>query len=453
MSLQTRLATLITQIGADVKAATTPYTVKQQYKAGILADTAPGNDNVNGVFAHILAKPTDANPNANAFVVKRPSFTGGWADSTPYGAAQAFLVLSSSSQAANDLTGDGVQGSNNNPVLGRLDAFGGAGFGNGIHVAPGLRKTGAALPTQGIWIDTSIDSSGLIIDNANTSELATTPTMAYLACRDTRQAGTPALMQVDAAGVLKLRAQGTGAGALLAAFYTNANSARAAISTSGISSFADNGTASVASLFAADTPTAGYRALFLAQTAGTKGLGILLAASQTADAIEVQTSGALLPFRVLSDGQLRMTAPVSGDQFLAKFLNSSDVLRAAIKTNLGFLTYADDGSTAAAAIYPADAGTSGARAIFNSIGTGTMAFATTSPASMTVDLWQCLLGGSVQWRINKTGYALTMKTAAPTAADIPNSSLTYWWDATNFRVTFYGKTSGGVAKTGTVQLA
>lgn len=54
-------------------------------------------------------------------------------------------------------------------------------------------------------------------------------------------------------------------------------------------------------------------------------------------------------------------------------------------------------------------------------------------------------GGTIYSRLNKDGYFMTRKTAAPADADLATSEASWWWDDTSGapRVSFKGKDSGG----------
>ena len=94
---------------------------------------------------------------------------------------------------------------NRSSVLARFDATGGFGTTSGLHVATGLRGNAGqnALYTTGaaIWVDPASDVNGIIIDNASSSEWASSLTSSYFLARDTR-GGTGNVLQIDSTGKL-----------------------------------------------------------------------------------------------------------------------------------------------------------------------------------------------------------------------------------------------------------
>lgn len=209
----------------------------------------------NGVSPLLLAKP-DSTHDSSAFVVKLGDST--WGDTSPYGSGQAFLLLSSSSTAASDTSGDGIPGSNTNPVLFRVSADGGVGCA-GIHVAPGIRQnqTGA-VPSQGIWVQQfGLDAAGVVLSGPNPTYVPA-PTLPFLVAES--WSGT-AYADISATGAIR--------------------------------TFADNGTTAVAAVYPKDTAASGYRAIYLTQNAATAGVGIKAAAAQSAPLLVLTNASAV----------------------------------------------------------------------------------------------------------------------------------------------------------------
>lgn len=342
MSLQTRLAALITAVGADIKSINTqlsslasPRTTKQTFQAGIVLDTAPGDDNNNGVYSHLLIKPSDTNVNANAITIKRTSHSGtGWGNaSVPYGAGQVIELLDDSATAASASTDP------TNPALFRLDSFGGLGTGQGMHVATGLRRQGdTAAPSQGIWINPYIDAVGLVIDNPAVADLAATPVMSYIACRDVRAATLYDPFEVQADGtvqhrkatvltanviadvILTLKKLTGGTGEVLRAERpdgTKALAFNANAASMGFEAWSSDGTSTaVVSFYSGDTTPFGARVMIQAGSSGTIGLWLKAAATPTVDMVEVLDSTNALLFRINKNGHTvikKTAAPVLAD--------------------------------------------------------------------------------------------------------------------------------------------
>lgn len=84
-------------------------------------------------------------------------------------------------------------------VLWRI-ADSGPGWTGAMHLAAGLRgRAGSSIPTYGLWIQPAADLISLLIHNAATDKLATTPTVDYISVIDVR-GGTTKRFGVNAAG-------------------------------------------------------------------------------------------------------------------------------------------------------------------------------------------------------------------------------------------------------------
>jgi len=286
--------------------------------SGLVLDTAPGPDVVNGVSSHMLIRPSDAYPAANAITVKRPSHSaGGWGNtSDPYGTGQVFELLSDTTADTSTPTDPA------NPVLFRIDAFGGLGLTHGVHVATGLRRQGDDTPpTQSIWIDPSIDTIGIIIDNPTTTEVAGTPTQDFLLIRDVRgtayslvrvladgtvQSNKALIASSRLAGDIALLVQpaaGATAGADGFRFTDASGKRRIAIeNTVGLlGGVADDGSTKSFTLAALSAGNAGYRAIFAAVNTGVHGVAITSPAGFTADHLQVVPSAGM-KFRINKAG-------------------------------------------------------------------------------------------------------------------------------------------------------
>lgn len=306
----------LAQLDAATETALQPGT-KGTLHAGLVLDQAPGNDVINtAVRSHLLIQPSDANPNANAITIKRPSHAAaGWGNKdVPYGSGQAFELLSDSA------TDESVSTDPTNPVLFRIDSFGGLGACHGLHVATGLRmQSDAFFPSQGIWVDPTIDSVGLIMDNPTTTELATAPTSDFLLIRDVRTTPVYQLVRVTADGTLQSnkafvatsRAVGdvtaqlkavTGQTAnVLETFDKNGTKRFQIDSGSGLAAGAGDTSGNSWALAAANAGNAGYRAIFQAMNTGVHILALTSPAAYTADHIQVIPSGGT-KFRVNKAG-------------------------------------------------------------------------------------------------------------------------------------------------------
>lgn len=306
----------------------------------------PGADVVNGINSHVLVKPSDANPTANAITVKRPSHSAnGWGNKdTAYGKAQVFELLSDSPNDPTDSTDPA------NPVLFRIDPFGGLGVCHGIHVGTGLRRQGDdVLPTQSIWVDPSIDCVGLIMDNPTTAEVPTTPTASFMLIRDVR-ATAYTLVEVKADGTInsnKALVAGSrlagdipllvkpvaGSTALAVQVNDNAGAKRFVISATGtVAGNADDGVTNAYTFAANNLGNAGYRAILQAINAGVHVMALTSPAAYTGDHLQVVPSGGV-KFRVnkagypigklnaapvladLSDGEYALWLDTAGNAF------------------------------------------------------------------------------------------------------------------------------------------
>lgn len=268
----------------------------------------------NGVASVVLIEPSDTQPGANAITVKRPSHSAnGWGNkNTPYAQGQAFELLSDS------VTDASLSTDTTNPVLFRIDAFGGVGIGHGVHVATGLRAQGDDVtPTQSIWVNPSIDCTGIIIDNPTTAAVATTPTASYMLVRDVRSTFTHFEVKSDGTvnsnkatvvgsrlttDISLLVAPVSGQTALAFQVNDNAGAKRVAVSALGLlAGTSDDGSTSAFSLAAPSAGNAGYRAILQAINTGVNGLGITSPASYTGDHLQIVPSGGL-KFRVNKAG-------------------------------------------------------------------------------------------------------------------------------------------------------
>lgn len=313
---------------------------KQQPTAAPAAPAAPGlrvdtvsDAVINGLTSHVWVEPSDATPNANAITVKRPSHSAtGWGNKTePYGAGQAFELISDSPTDAS-LSTDPT-----NPVLFRIDSFGGVGVCHGAHIATGLREqSDAAVPTQSVWVDPSIDCVGMILDNPTPTEVPATPVASFLLIRDVRPATVFNLVEVKADGTLlsnkalvatprastdvPLTVKGLPSGAAQANIvevYDWVGKKRLSVTPNdgSLRGVADDGTTAAFSVTPLDAGNTGYRAIFAAVNVNTFGVAITSPAAYTKDHLQVVPSGGV-KFRINKAGHIvgkMNAAPVLAD--------------------------------------------------------------------------------------------------------------------------------------------
>lgn len=278
---------------------------------GLVMTGTPADPVINNLTSYIWIEPTDANPGANGITVKRPSHTAtGWGNKNlPYGQGQPFELLSDS---PNDAT---VSTDPANPVLFRIDSFGGVGICHGAHIATGLREqSDAAVPTQSIWVDPSVDCVGLILDNPTPTEVVATPTASFLLVRDVRPATAYSLFEVKADGTvvsnkailanprtstdvpLTVKAAPTGAAqANVAEFYDFSAKKRLTVTPQdgSLRGVADDGTTASFSVTPLDLGNAGYRAIFAAINVNTYGVAVTSPAGYTKDHYQAVPSGGI----------------------------------------------------------------------------------------------------------------------------------------------------------------
>lgn len=387
---------------------------------------APGSASPNGTQPLLLINADSSHADTDGVVVKMRDST--WSDTSPYGSGQAFILLSSSSTAASDTSNDGVPGSNTNPVLFRVSSDGGVGCG-GVHVAPGIRQnqTGA-VPSQGIWVQQfSLDAAGIVLSGPNPTYVPA-PTLPFLIAES--WAGTP-YADISAGGAIR--------------------------------TFADNGTTAVSAVYPKDTAAAGYRAIYLTQTPATAGVGIKLAASQTAAALVVNNSSAVMLSGIDSAGSVvtrddggsssalalyAKTTPASGYRAIFNTVSAGTagvgihaatsqsapllaLTNAAAATMAGFDAagngfWQNDAGTATLA--QVNAGTtpaSGFRASFGAGSVGTVPLIAQAAVSTTVDMFQVKSGsGLVLQRVSSAGHWLQATSTAPTLAEMIDNEWT-----------------------------
>lgn len=277
---------------------------------GGLKLTVPTADTVNNLTSHLWVMPKDTAPSANAITVKRPSSTaGGWGNKNlPYGQGQAFELLSDSPADATVSTDPA------NPVLFRIDSFGGVGVCHGAHIATGLREqSDAAVPTQSIWVDPSVDAVGLIMDNPTPTEVATTPTASFMLIRDVRPATAFTLVEVKADGTLNankalavtsrlgtdipftIQTGVAGVGHTADLFrIMDRDGKKRLVGTpqdGSLRGVADDGVTTAFSLTPLDAGNAGYRAIIAAINVNTNGLAVTSPAAYTKDHFQAVPSG------------------------------------------------------------------------------------------------------------------------------------------------------------------
>lgn len=119
--------------------------------------------------------------------------------------------------------------------------------------------------------------------------------------------------------------------------------------------------------------------------------------------------------------------------------------------------YANDGTTPAAIIGAGDTGSTGARALFRSIGTTVTPLTLRAAVGQSVNILSVLdgAGTSVPVRINKDGYLAIRRTSAPADADVVTSELMFWFDNTpgSAKLMVKAKNSSGTVVSGSVALS
>lgn len=128
--------------------------------------SSPGTVAVNGTFAQFTMHGNSSHAAGNGLTFKRDDSSYGFTQ--PYGSGQPFAVFSPSTQLASDQTGDyNVSTPGENPVLLRIDPYGGLGIaGGGLHIAPGLRDMFGGGTPIGIWVQLGqggADTPGIIV--------------------------------------------------------------------------------------------------------------------------------------------------------------------------------------------------------------------------------------------------------------------------------------------------
>lgn len=291
---------------------------------GVLKGKSSNSDAYNGVSSLLWLEPSAADPNIGGVTIKRTEST--WGVTSPYGSGQPFEVLSPSTTNASDLSTDGTGSGGSNPVLCRIDAFGGIGTVQGVHISPGLRNTYGGGTPIGLWVQlVNVDTYGVIASGPDPAKVATpfsplfqaqtfagaklwnvdslgdmnmyasngTTGLVALASGDTPAFGHRAILRAGSAGtaVLGLRREAAQTAAFVRVLKEDGTTLLSAIDPGGdFVTFADDGTTGVGAVYAGSTPAVGFRALFASQTAATVTLGLKLAASQSQDVMATYNS-------------------------------------------------------------------------------------------------------------------------------------------------------------------
>lgn len=323
--------------------------------SGVLAGAPLNADAYNGVTSLLWIEPDASTGKSGGITVKRTEATWGVTAGSPaYGDAQPFLVLSPSSTAASDESTDGTASggvsTGTNPVLCRIDAFGGIGTVQGVHISPGLRDTQGGGTPIGLWVQLAgVDTFGIAVTGPNPTYV---PTPGSVLFSTAKYDGTTKYVTVDANGDFNsYNTTGTGSSQKKTATLFHGSS------TPGFfTMFADDGATGVAALYAGDTPAIGYRAILAAQTAATRIVGLKRAASQTA----------VIQANLDSDGV---------------------TLLSCVDSHGDFVTFADDGVTGLAALYANSTPAVGFRALFAAGTAPTTVLGLKQASSQTGDLF------------------------------------------------------------------
>ncbi|MGH3029284.1 MAG: hypothetical protein ACRDNE_00680 [Gaiellaceae bacterium] len=152
------------ELGITPSGASATVTTRLDALDAVVAATGTRFDQtVDTVAADVLSSP--AGTTENAFVVKAPAAT--WGDGTPYGTAQAFMLLREDY--------DDTEGEPDENVLFRVSGRdGGLGTAGGIHVAYGLRQHTGWAPsgTGAVWIENRADAHNLVLSEHSAQTLA-----------------------------------------------------------------------------------------------------------------------------------------------------------------------------------------------------------------------------------------------------------------------------------------
>lgn len=114
------------------------------------------------------------------------------------------------------------------PHLARFGDVAGLGLTSGIHLATGLRGMGGGRvqPSMSLWVSPSVDATGLVIDNADTTTWGPTPITDFLLVRDIRSSPERSLVRIKADGTIVMRPKsGLAANSKMLAIRNDADSA------------------------------------------------------------------------------------------------------------------------------------------------------------------------------------------------------------------------------------
>lgn len=321
---------------------------------GILKSAPANGDVFNGVTSLLWLEPDATTGKAGGLTVKRTESTWGVSAGTPgYGDAQPFEVLSPSATLASDESTDGHASggvsTGSNPVLCRVDAFGGFGTVQGVHIAPGLRDTHGGGTPIGLWVQlTGVDTFGVAVTGPDPTYV---PTPGSTLFSTAKFDGTTKYVTVDANGDLNsYNTTGTGGTQKKTATLYHGSTTPGFFTT-----FADDGTTGVAALYAGDTPAIGYRGILSAQTAATRVLGLKAAASQSA-------------------------------VLLANLDSTGATLLSCVDSKGDWVNFANDGTTGVASLYSGDTPAVGFRGLLAAQTAATTVLGLKAATSQTADV-------------------------------------------------------------------
>lgn len=311
-----QLTRAVRQLQAQVSGFTGPAASSFN---GVIKGAPANGDVFNGVTSMLYIEPDATTAKAGGITVKRTESTWGVSAGTPaYGDAQPFEVLSPSSTAASDVSTDGTGTGGSNPVLARIDAFGGFGTVQGVHVSPGLRDTHGGGTPIGLWVQLiNVDTFGVVVSGPDPSKVATP----FSPLLQAQTYGGSKIWNIDSAGAMNLWGTISGTPTGLVGLYPNATPAfghriiaragdpgsrvfgfrREASQTAAIGAFLDSngttllsavdsagdwinfdtaGTTGVAALYSGDSPAVGFRAILSAGSSSTSNAVVALGLKQ-----------------------------------------------------------------------------------------------------------------------------------------------------------------------------
>lgn len=357
---------------------------------GVLAGAPKNSVTRDGVTSMLWLEPNAATGKAGGVTVKRTESTWGVSAGSPaYGDAQPFEVLSPSTQDASDTSDDGTGSGGQNPVLMRVDAFGGIGTVQGVHISPGLRDTYGGGTPIGLWVQAiNLDTYGVIASGPDPAKVPTpfaplfqaqtydakkrwnvdasgdmnsygddgTTGMASIAAGDVPGFGHRVIARAGdpAVRVMGLRREVAQTAAFIAFLDHDGTTPLSAVDAEGdFVTFADDGLTGVGAMYAGTTPVVGFRALLATQSAATVGLGLKSVGSQTADLLATYDhTGAKIATIIdhtgnLAGGAVGTPLTLSASSGFLLIGEDAGTPRMAVDYLGDILTYEDDGVTAA----------------------------------------------------------------------------------------------------------